>query len=240
MLNCSERLTGASMRLNKILVVGCLMLGFPAASFGETFNQDELFKTKTTPDASGAFARTVGGIDASAKAAKARKLLEVANSKIAQDPNNDRYYLARAQVFRDLQDFRSSLADIDHAISLNSSNQFYYSFRAAVWSNLNDCSAALKDIDKAISIGPAGADLYLNRAAVLQALGRYEESLVACNRSAAMDSKSSMTYVIRGITKVHLRDYPGAELDCKRAESMEPGNFELTKHLRELLTKVGN
>lgn len=227
------------MRLNKILVVGCLMLGFPAASLSAPFNSNDLFNVDSNPpDAAGAFARTADRITGTNKVVEARKYLGVANSKILLEPNNDRYYLGRAQIYRDLHDYQSSLADINHAISLKPTTQPYYAFRAAVQANLNNYSASLQDTDKAISIGPESADLDLQRADALHMLGRYQESLVASNRSVVLNPKSSKTYIIRGVTKFRLKDYKGAQSDCERAESMEPGNLALTKQLRQLLSTV--
>ncbi len=227
------------MRFNKIQVVVCLMLGFPAASLSAPFNPDDLFKVdKPKANAAGSFARTAAQIDDANKAAEARKYLELANSKIAQQPNNDSYYFARAQIYRDMHEYRSSLADLDHAIKLSSANQSYYAYRAGVWGLLKDFSASLRDIDKAIAIGPVSAQLYRRRAGALHLLRQYDASLIASNRSVSLDPKSSETYVIRGTTKFYLKDYRGAELDCKKAESLEPGNSSSTKELRELLATV--
>lgn len=227
------------MRLNKILIVGCLMLGFPASCLSAPFNPDDLFKVDQKPsaDAAGAFARTAAQINDTVQASEARKYLAIANSKIAQDPNNALYYYGRAEIYRDLHEYQSSLVDLDRAIKLNPSNQSYYSLRATVWSRLGNYANEVRDIDRAIEIGPAGAELYRRRAAVLQLLRRYDESLVAANRSVSMDPKASDSYVIRGITKFFLRDYSGAELDCKKAESLDPANTSMTKPLRHLLDK---
>lgn len=219
------------MRLNKILVVGCLLLGVSAASQTESLAQ-------AGPSAAGTFARTATQITDTNKAAEARKYLGLANSKIAQQPNNDSYYFARAQIYRDMHEYKSSIADIDRAIKLSPSNQSYYSLRAGVETLLGDYSAALPDIDKAITIGPVSAELYRRRAGALHLLGKFNESLVDSNRSVSMDTKSSETYVVRGITRWYLRDYRGAESDCQKAESLQPNNPESIRELRKLLAKA--
>ncbi len=219
------------MRLNKILVVGCLLLGVSAASQTESLAQ-------AGPSAAGTFARTATQITDTNKAAEARKYLSLANSKIAQQPNNDSYYFGRSSIYRDLHDYQSSLTDIDHAIKLNPLNQSYYVFRASVRAKLLNYSAALSDINKAIAIGPESAELFGKRASALHLLRQYDESLVAANRSISLDPKSAETYAARGITKFYLRDYRGARLDCNKAASLEPGNLELTRELRHLLDKA--
>lgn len=230
------------MRLNKVLIVGCLLLGFPTASQSAPFNPDELFRVdkpaKPSADAAGAFARTAAQINDTAQASEARKYLAIANSKIAQDPNNALYYYGRGEIYRDLHEYQSSLTDLDRAIKLNPSKQSFYSLRATVWARLANYANEARDIDKAIEIGPDTAELYRRRAGVLHLLRRFDESLTAANRSVALDPKSSDTYLIRGTTKFYLHDYRGAELDCKKAESLEPANSTASKDLRRLLSKV--
>lgn len=236
------------MRLNKGLIVACLMFGLPAASFGAKFNQDDLFKTvpsqsqtitpasapAATLNAAGAFANTVSSIKDADKKAKARKFLPIANAKIAEEPNNAQYYLARAQIYRDLEDYQLALKDVNRSLELKPSNQIAYEFRAAIYGQLLDWSSSLRDINKAIEIGPQKADLFQSRATNLLFMERFQEALAAIDRSIAMDSSIASSYAIRGSARFHLHNYKGAQEDLLRAESMEPGNA-LAARLRSLL-----
>lgn len=228
------------MRLNRAVIVGCLVLGLPAASFGAKFSQDDLFKTAPTGVmATGGFAYTVGGTKDAEKAAKAREYLPIANAKIAQDPNNDKYYAARAQIYSDLGDYKSSLADISKAVELKPGNQAYYEFRAGTAASLKNYSLALQSIDKALAIGPVRAELFLLRADHLYSLDRYNEALSASNKSIAMDSKFAMAYVIRGLIKFRMKDIQGAQSDCRQAELIEPANSTIAAELRQRLSRIG-
>jgi tetratricopeptide (TPR) repeat protein len=241
------------MRLNKGLIVACLMFGLPAASFGAKFNQDDLFKTvpsqsqsktvtPTPPSAStlsaaGAFANTVSSIKDADKKAKARKFLPIANAKIAEEPSNAQYYLARAQIYRDLEDYQSSLADVNHAIVISPTSQQSFALRSAIWANLNNEAEALKDIDHALALGPPSADLLESRADDLLLLGRNQEALESCERAIQLNPKSGYAYAIRGAARYRLKDYHGAESDCRKAETLGQTD-SVTSNLRHLLNQV--
>jgi tetratricopeptide (TPR) repeat protein len=226
------------MRLNKILVVGCLMLGFPAASFGETFNQDDLFKSKTSAhsQAAGAFERTAANISSTNKSAEARRLIEIANAKIANDPNNDKFYAARAQCYRDLAEFDSALKDVNHAIQLNSQDSKYYLLRAAVLGLQNNFAASLLDIDKAIALGHPTADLYYEKSDCLLVLKRYPESVKAADCSLLI-GPSAEAYACRGMAKYYLRDYGGARADLDSAGHLDSEGSARVSELRRMLSR---
>jgi len=225
------------MRLNKILAVGCLILGFPAASFGETFNQDSLWGTKPAPQAAGAFERTVTSISKNEELANTRRLLNLANSKIAVEPNNDRYYSARAQCYRDLDQLSLALADIDKAINLNGRVGEYYSIRASIKGRLKDYVAEVKDLNVAISMGPASGPLYRRRAGALALLRRFDDSLIDADLAVKLEPNSAEAYAVRGTTRYFLHDYTGAVSDCTKAESIQPNNT-LVLQLRSVLKTV--
>lgn len=240
------------MRLNKVLIVGCLILGLPSASFAAKFNQDDLFKTvptppqsKTvtpasppapaaTPNTAGAFASTVSSIKDADRKAKARKFLPIANAKIAEEPNNAQYYLARAQIYKDLEDYNTAFSDVNQAVKLNPSAQQLFAFRSSLWSSVNKPTEALKDIEIALSIGPQTAELLNAKVTNLLVSGRLKEALIAGNRAVQSHPESSYAYAIRGLVKYDLKDYTGSDVDCRKAESL--GSTEsVTTKLRQLL-----
>lgn len=227
------------MRLNKVVIAGCLLVGFPIASFGAKFNQDDLFKTAApSTSAAGAFANTVGSIKETEKVVQARKLLEIANTKIAQEPNNDRFYLARAQCYRDLGDFSASLADINHAISLKPNTQFYYNFRSAIYANLHDYPAQLKDLDHAIAMGPVNAELLTVRATLHVVTNNYKKAVSDADNALSLNPKYADAYAVRGEARFLLNNRQGAEADCKQGELLDHDNAGIVK-LQKLLRKSG-
>ncbi|MFN8551087.1 MAG: hypothetical protein U0103_06320 [Candidatus Obscuribacterales bacterium] len=243
------------MRLTKGLIVACLMFGLPAASLAAKFNQDDLFKTvssqsqsKTvtpvsspTPvpnsNAAGAFASTVSSIKDADKKTKARKFLPIANAKIAEEPNNAQYYFARAQIYRDLEDYSSALKDINCALRLGPNNDRYFALRSAIFSGLENNSAALDDVEKALLLGKPTSELLEARAGDLIVLGRNQEAISAGSRAVEFNPRSSRAYAIRGVAKFKLKDYVGAEADCKQAESLGSGDA-MTIELRRLLGEI--
>lgn len=225
------------MRLNNILVVGCLMLGFPVASLSAPLNPDDYFRVPSSPQAAGTFQRTAENISNANKNVESRQLIELATAKIAKEPNNDRYFAARAQCHQDLGENDLALVDIDKAIQLKPSEQAYYVLRGAIKGGKNDYLGALRDLNNALSIGPADSRIYDRRACVLFLLDRYADGLVDANRAVSMDPNSPTAFVTRGTAKIHLHDYLGAKADCSIAEALAPGRADVTK-LRSMLLKV--
>ncbi len=217
------------------LIVASLTVGLPTGSSAAKFNQDDLFKTAQTPNASGAFASTVSTINATDKAAKARQYLPLANSKIAQEPNNDQYYWARAQIYRDLGDYSLAVVDMDKAISLSPAKSEYYVTRANLFALQNKLSSALEDINRAIELKPGRAESFSMKASYLHLMGRYKESIATANQSIILNPKLAESYAARGSTKFVLKDYKGAESDCRMAESLSPGDPSV-KSLRTLIS----
>ncbi len=226
------------MRLMNWLIVASLTVGLPTGSSAAKFNQDDLFKTAQTPNASGAFASTVSTINATDKAAKARQYLPLANSKIAQEPNNDALYAARAQIYYDLCDYQRAIQDISRAIELKPSTQAYYEFRGDSFTRLKNYSSAVKDFDQAIAIGPARAELLRWRGDCLYCLGHFSDALKDANQSIILDPKRATSFVLRGFAKLRLKDYVGAKIDCEQAASLEPMNHALTAELNHQLSVV--
>jgi tetratricopeptide (TPR) repeat protein len=223
------------MRLNKILIAACLLLGSAPASLGNAVDED-VFKAKPKPVVEGSFAKTVNTIEATNKAAKARRLIEVANSKIALEPNNDKYLAARAQCHTDLAELDLALADINRALAINSSEQSYFALRGSILGLQHDNLSALRDLDKALLMGPPSAKIYSMRATVLLLLDRYPEGLKDADRALALDPSSPNAYVTRGLIRYNLHDYQGAKADCNRAELLNK-NAEGVVELRDFLSK---
>jgi tetratricopeptide (TPR) repeat protein len=223
------------MRLNKILVVACLLFGSSTASLGKALDED-IFRAQPKTEVAGSFAKTVDSIEATNKAAKARRLIEVANSKISLEPNNDKYLAARAQCRADLRELDLALADINRALAINPSSQAYLELRGSIEGLQHDDVSALRDFDKAVLIGLPSAQLCSKRATVLLMLNRYAEARKEADRAIALDPSSPNSYATRGLARYNLHDYEGATADCTRAESLDK-NAEGVFELHDFLSK---
>ncbi len=211
------------MRLNKILVVGCLMLGFPSACLSAPFNPDDLFTVKPTPDAAGAFARTTKKINSAVAGSNQKNLqakLEFANAKIAQDPSNFKFYGGRGQIFRDLGDYRSAIKDFSQALALKPDNehaQLYLEGRAAAKGLLNDNAGEIEDLNVALLKGPPKPNIFVMRAAAYHDLKQYREGISDATRALQMDSNCAEAYAIRAMLYFALNDSSHSMEDCNRA-----------------------
>lgn len=224
------------MCLNKILVVGCLMLGFPAASMSAPFNPDELFKVQSSPQAAGTFQRTAANISDVTKAAENRQLVELASAKIAKDPNNDKYYAARAQCYEDLGQFADALKDANSAIRLNGSSKSYFELRGSIKGSQKNYVEAVRDFESAIQFGANSAQLYRKKCSALSLLGRNTDALQDAEKAVSLDPAAAEGYALRGTIKSYLKNLTGAEQDCKKAEALAPNNPAITAELRSALS----
>lgn len=224
------------MRLSDFLIVGCVVLGVASARLSAPANADDVVRVTSESATSGVVAGTSANAD-SAKSIEARKLIEIANLKIRKEPNNDKYYAARAQCYADLDEYSEALADINRAIELTAHEQSYFQLRGGIESHLRNYAAASRDFDSALATGPETAKLYLARSGSLAMLGHFNESLRDADLAIKLEPSSAAAYASRGSTKFHLRDYAGAEVDCAKSESLDPQNLwarELRTYLKGL------
>jgi tetratricopeptide (TPR) repeat protein len=224
------------MRLNKLLIAACLTIACTPAAYSSSLD-DSVFRLKSTQPAAGAFARTVKGINTT-NDSESRGLIEVANAKIAKEPNNDKYFAARAQLHRDLGEYTEAISDISRAIQLNPNSQIYFEFRGTVKAILKDYAAGVKDLDSALSVGPPSYELLVKRASALAVVDRYSDSLKDCDTAIAMSPSSAEAYAVRGLSYYFMHNHQRALADCQKALSLNPGDATAIG-LRNSLSKTG-
>lgn len=100
-----------------------------------------------------------------------------------------RFFLARGNAFRAVNELEHAARDYGAAITLDDRCALYYANRGACYRKLNQPVRALQDLTAAIDVDGRKGPHYLNRALVLQDSGFYREAIVDFTK--ALDDGSS-------------------------------------------------
>lgn len=96
-------------------------------------------------------------------AGDATNALNAQNEGLALAPDNVDLLVDRAFSYRDKNDFRSAVADLDKANELAPARADVLAYRASAWRFLKDNKKALADADEALRLDPDNAEALLER-----------------------------------------------------------------------------
>lgn len=89
--------------------------------------------------------------------------LNARNEALVLAPDNVDLLVDRAFSYRDKNDFRSAIADLDRAHELAPERADVLTYRASAWRFLKDNKSALADADEALRLDPDNAEALLER-----------------------------------------------------------------------------
>ncbi|KDO27826.1 hypothetical protein SPRG_07099 [Saprolegnia parasitica CBS 223.65] len=136
-----------------------------------------------TPNPSGVeIAHSATGVEDHVKA------IELISMAIAVRPGHARYFLARGNSFRAINEFEAAISDFDMAISLDDKCPTYYASRGTCFRKLGRAADALEDFTLAIEYDTKRGTHYFNRALVLYDINHYE--LAISDFTKALDDAS--------------------------------------------------
>jgi S1-C subfamily serine protease len=119
-------------------------------------------------------------------------------------------YLLSAKQKYEKNDVRSTLADLNKAISLNPKFTYAYNYRGLVKAiKLNDFQGALADLNKAISLDPKSADAYISRGTVKVGLNDRQGAISDLRTAARIYRAQGQTEKLQMAIKI-LRQLLGA------------------------------
>ena len=128
--------------------------------------------------------------------------------------------LARANAFREINDYKNAIVDLNKSIEVNDNyNLLYliYNNRGMIYGSIGDYQKSLLDFNESIKLNPKYVDNYTSRARVYQQSGNIDKAINDCNKAIAGGSKDINTYCIRGLCYLQKRDYEQAEKDFENA-----------------------
>lgn len=102
-----------------------------------------------------------------------------------------RFFLARGNAFRAINELEHAARDYGAAITIDDCCALYYANRGACYRKLNQPVRALEDLKAAIDVDGRKGPHYLNRALVLQESGFYREAIVDFTKALDDGSSSS-------------------------------------------------
>ncbi|ETW07866.1 hypothetical protein, variant 1 [Aphanomyces invadans] len=120
------------------------------------------------------------------------RAIEFFSMAISIRPNHARYFLARGNSLRAINEHESAIHDFDMAIELDSSCASYYATRGLCHRKLGKAADALIDFTLAIELDAKKGNHYFNRALVLYDAGYYADAIVDFTKSLE-DASGSAT-----------------------------------------------
>lgn len=130
-------------------------------------------------------------------------------------------YLKRGIVYAEgKNDYLSSIADLNRAITLNPQLDIAYGARAEAQNQLGNYREALADITKAMELGGDVTEskvIYNTRSKAYWGLGAFEEALADANRALAVEPEEGQSYFNRANAYSGLRRFQDAIRDYNRA-----------------------
>ncbi|OQR90139.1 hypothetical protein ACHHYP_05782 [Achlya hypogyna] len=102
------------------------------------------------------------------------KAIELISMAIAVRPGHARYFLARGNSFRAINEYDCAIADFDAAIALDDKCATFYASRGTCYRKLGRAADALEDFTLAIEYDTKRGTHYFNRALVLYDTNHFE------------------------------------------------------------------
>uniref|UniRef100_K3WGC9 Uncharacterized protein n=1 Tax=Globisporangium ultimum (strain ATCC 200006 / CBS 805.95 / DAOM BR144) TaxID=431595 RepID=K3WGC9_GLOUD len=102
---------------------------------------------------------------------------------IAVRNTQPRFFLARGNAFRSINEYEHAAKDYGMAIALDDRSPLYYANRGGCYRKLNQPIVALEDLTAAIEMDVKKGNHYFNRALVLYEAGFYREAIIDFSRT---------------------------------------------------------
>lgn len=106
------------------------------------------------------------------------RAIEHLSLAIAIRNTQPRFFLARGNAFRSINEYEHAARDYGAAIALDDRSPLYFANRGACYRKLNQPVAALEDLTVAIEMDVKKGHHYFNRALVLYESGFYREAII--------------------------------------------------------------
>ena len=186
------------------------------------------------------------------------------SAAILQNSSDADLYFARAVEFETVQDYSSSLEDLNKAIALNDQFTLAYFMRGnvrikmmefdvnATTENKEEANSSalmnseeknrihrlnvLEDYDKVIALNPDFTFVYYNKANFLASQKDYRASIIHYSKAIEQDSYFSEAYFGRGLSYVFLNEEEPAKQDLSKAGEL--GIYRAYNLLNRLLFKT--
>lgn len=160
------------------------------------------------------------------------EILKTTNYRILLEYDLTDVYIDRAELKRDLGDYRGAIQDFSKAIELNPNDAYAYMLRGFTKIKLADQQGAIQDFNKAVELSPSNSIFYTARAASKTLLEDHSGAIIDCDKAIELNPINAETFMIRGISKIELGQKNEGCLDLSKAGEL--GYFEAYDSIKEL------
>ena len=157
------------------------------------------------------------------------------NEKIKNNSNESQNYLSRGIFYSLIDDYTSSMTDLQKAINLNGNNALSYFSRANCRMKMTDVIEQFKQGSDAINV-PLKNDPNLNKQTTVETVTDYTEVLSDYATCLQINPKFPYAYFNQAYVKCKIRDYKGALADLNSAIGIEKDFAEA--YFNRGLTKI--
>lgn len=167
--------------------------------------------------------------------------IEILNTWIENDPDNDSLYFRRANYLIKQESYDSAIADLKKALSIDSTGkpQYYHALSDALLINIQS-KEALRVIDRAMDYFPNDLETILKSARLKLILKQYMSALATLDKLFIRDPQNAKGYYLSGHIFYEMGDTGRAVNAYQKAVDLNPDLREGWIRLGDVLTELNN
>lgn len=146
--------------------------------------------------------------------------LEDMNEAITLEPHYAGFFINRAYMKYELDDYFGAMADYDYALSLEPTNVTAYYNRALLKMEVNDNNRAIDDLTYVLNSDPGHAMARYNRASLYSKTGQYKKAIADYDEILKVYPNFQMALYERSECKRRIGDIAGGEKDYNRSREL--------------------
>lgn len=172
---------------------------------------------------------------------KEKEALNLANLKLAANPNFAAAYAVRGWVFANYDEPEKALAEFDHALRLEPSGCYIvFQTRYRVYLDLGQPQKAIDDLTKAIAISPGAWHLYKERGQIYSILKKNDLAIADLTRANSLKPDEDLIYQRRGDCYMACGNYKKAIADYSAAIKLKPSELHYYALRADCYEKIGD
>lgn len=149
-------------------------------------------------------------------------------------------YLARSQMYIDMEDTTRAMGDLNKAIEIDPYTSQSFSARGLLYLQQKEYNKALADFDEAIRIDPYFEGNYINRGLVKYNLNDLRGAMADYDRVIEMDENNLIARFNRGLLRAQVADRNRAIHDFDKVIELEPDNTIAYLNRAMLSNEIGD
>ncbi|MDD4777338.1 MAG: hypothetical protein PHV53_03510 [Fermentimonas sp.] len=149
-------------------------------------------------------------------------------------------YLARSQMYLEMNDTTGALTDLNKAIEIDPYTSQSFSSRGLLYFHKEEYNMALADLDEAIRLDPYFEGNYINRGLVKYYLNDLRGAMADYDRVIELDENNLIARFNRGLLRAQVADNNRAIRDFDKVIELQPDNTIAYLNRAILNNEIGN